>query len=117
MPYIMRTIAARVAIEVLDTATKAAMRNALAPNEPRFSFSVAGITPSGSAIPLATSGSDRMSAKSKTNTNKQAPAKAVTIARAGLTREFLVSSANVPAVSNPTNCVITSATTMRNGTM
>src|SRR5690349_2475162 len=99
MPYIMRTIAARVAIDVLETAMKAAARNALAPKSPRFAVSVAGITDSGWVMPLATLGIERMRAKSKTKTNRHAPASAVMIARAGLTREFLVSSANVPAVS------------------
>ena len=49
------------------------------------------------------------------NSTSAVPARPAMIAWLGLIRDFLVSSANAPAVSKPTSWVTTSAITTRNG--
>jgi hypothetical protein len=115
MPYIVRTIAASVAIEVDITAISAPIRKIFCPALPNASVRTPGMSSSPSFIAAPTSGSASSRQRSKTNRTRAVPAQPARIAWLGLMRECLVSSANAPAVSKPTICVRTSATTTRNG--
>src|SRR5260370_4326845 len=59
IPYMVRVMAARVAIEVLATATAAAVRNSFSPKSPNSECSVLGIR-SGLAMAAGTLGTDRI---------------------------------------------------------
>ena len=67
------------------------------------------------AMALGTFGIDSSTHRSKMNRISAVPARPAMMAWLGLIRDFLVSSANAPAVSKPTSWVTTSAITTRNG--